>query len=314
MKKKSYQLLLSLGYTNKVAQEIVNSSLLHSHKDESLLKNILNVYSYLKKYYTKNEIIKMTKNLPSLYSHGVENLKQKMDDMIKLGYTKKDVIEMTKKFPALYSHAIENMKQKIKDMIELGYTKKDIIKMTKNSPALYGYSIENMKKKIEDMMHLGYTKEDVIEMTKKLPALFSYSIENIKRKINFYKSINLENIVLEDTKHLMQSASLSYARYRYLTIKEIKITKDNYSKLFYSQNNFKKSFGIDNKEVRKFYPFEEYLKVQKLYERLEILNKLNPNAAKELLNNKVQKYIDSNSNIEKRINNKYSRVLKNSKV
>ena len=78
-------------------------------------------------------------------------------------------------------------------------------------------------------------------MTKKLPALFSYSTENIKRKINFYKSINLENIVLEDTKHLMQSASLSYARYRYLTSKGIKITKDNYSKLFYSQNNFKKS-------------------------------------------------------------------------
>ena len=80
MKEESYQLLLSLGYTNKKAQEIVNSSLLHSHKDETLFKNILNVYNYLKKYYTKNEIIKMTKTLPSLYNFSTEAIKQKIKE------------------------------------------------------------------------------------------------------------------------------------------------------------------------------------------------------------------------------------------
>lgn len=198
MKEESYQLLLSLGYTNKKAQEIVNSSLLHSHKDETLFKNILNVYNYLKKYYTKNEIIKMTKTLPSLYNFSTESIKQKIEDMMSLGYTRKEVIEMTKKQPSLYSVGIETIKQKI-----------------------------------NDMMHLGYTRKEVIRMTKQLPALFGYSIDNIKRKINFYKSINLENIVLEDTKLLMQSVTLSYARYRYLKSREIIVNINSYSRLFY---------------------------------------------------------------------------------
>jgi len=45
---------------------------------------------------------------------------------------------------------VENIKQKIKDMLELGYSYNDIIKMTKQLPAIYGYSIENIKQKIKE--------------------------------------------------------------------------------------------------------------------------------------------------------------------
>ena len=62
-----------------------------------------------------------------------------------LGYTKKEVIEMTKKQPSLYSQGIENIKQKIEDMMHICYTKEDVIKMAKNSPALYSYSIKSIK-------------------------------------------------------------------------------------------------------------------------------------------------------------------------
>ena len=47
--------------------------------------------------------------------------------------------------PAIYGHSIENMKQKIEDIVNLGYTKEEVIKMTKILPAIYGLSIENMK-------------------------------------------------------------------------------------------------------------------------------------------------------------------------
>ena len=201
------------------------------------------------------------------------------------------------------------MKIRIKDMISLGYTKEDVIEMTKNQPNLYSLSIEYIKQRIKDIINLGYTKEEAIEMTKALPSLFGLGMENIKQKINFYKSVNLENIILEDTKQLIQSATLSYARYRYLTIKGIKITKDNYSKLFYSQRSFKEIFGADNETLKRLYPFEEYIKVQQFYKKLDILNKLNPNEAKRILNESVKKYVDDNNSIEKRINNKYDRNL-----
>ncbi len=110
MKEKSYQLLLSLGYTKEEAQEVVNSLFLHNLKDESLCKNILNVYNYLRDYYTKEEIIKMTKLLPALYNFSTEAIKQKIEDMMHIDYTKEDVIKMAKNSPALYSYSIKSIK------------------------------------------------------------------------------------------------------------------------------------------------------------------------------------------------------------
>ena len=55
----------------------------------------------------------MTKDLPTIYGYSIENIKQKITDMIELGYTREEVIKMTKSFPAIYSYSIENIKQKI---------------------------------------------------------------------------------------------------------------------------------------------------------------------------------------------------------
>ena len=41
------------------------------------------------------------------------------------------------------------MKQKIEDLKKLGYSQEDVIKMTKVSPSIYGLSIENIKQKVE---------------------------------------------------------------------------------------------------------------------------------------------------------------------
>ena len=68
--------------------------------------------------------------------------------MEELGYSKEEVIKMTKSLPTLYCLSIENIKDKIKDMVDLGYSKEEVIKMTKNLPSIYGYSIENIKDKL----------------------------------------------------------------------------------------------------------------------------------------------------------------------
>ena len=67
--------------------------------------------------------------------------------MEKLGYSKAEVIKMTKKLPSIYGLNMDNMKQKIEDVKKLGYSKEEVIKMTKNLPAIYGYSIDTYKTK-----------------------------------------------------------------------------------------------------------------------------------------------------------------------
>lgn len=67
--------------------------------------------------------------------------------MINLGYAYEDVIKMIKSLPALYSYSMESIKQKINNIMTLGYTYEETIKMTKAFPSLYGYSVETLKQK-----------------------------------------------------------------------------------------------------------------------------------------------------------------------
>src|SRR5574344_1465820 len=132
---------------------------------------------------------------------------------------------MIKSLPSIFGYSIENIKQKIDDIEALGYSRENVIKMTKSLPTIFGLSIENMKQKIDDIGKLGYSREDVIKMTKSLPTIFGLSIENVKQKIEFYDSIDLHLLPIIDSKNLMQSTALSYARYMFYKDKGININE-----------------------------------------------------------------------------------------
>ena len=100
-------------------------------------------------------------------------------------------------------------------------------------------------------------------MTKSLPALYSYSIENIKQKITFLRTIGLGFIAIEDTKQLMQSIDLTYARYMFFKEKGIEVTRDNYRRLFYNAKIFEKQYGIDKSSLLEKYNYQEYFNSKK---------------------------------------------------
>ena len=257
-------LLCNFGYTKEESKEILNTYSLNTYKPETLKKKIEEINMYMEKLgYSKEEVIKMTKSLPVIYSLSIDNIKQKIEDIEKLGYSKAEVIKITKSMPSLYGYSIDTLKQKIEDMEKLGYSRAEVIKMTKSLPSIYGYSIDNIKKKIEDIEKLGYSKEEVIKMTKSLPAIYGYSIDNIKQKIDFYDSIGLHELAINDTKQLMQSVSLSYARYMFYKEKNIEITDKSYNKLFINQKQFQKAYGITKEELLEKYDYQAYIQQKK---------------------------------------------------
>ena len=222
-------LLCNFGYTKEESKEILNTYSLNTYKPETLKKKIEEINMYMEK----------------------------------LGYSKEEVIKMTKSLPVIYSLSIDNIKQKIEDIEKLGYSKAEVIKITKSMPSLYGYSIDTLKQKIEDMEKLGYSRAEVIKMTKSLPAIYSYSIDNIKQKIDFYDSIGLHELAINDTKQLMQSVSLSYARYMFYKEKNIEITDKSYNKLFINQKQFQKAYGITKEELLEKYDYQAYIQQKK---------------------------------------------------
>ena len=215
---------IKLGYTEDDYNEIRNSYALINIKDETISMHLKDIFTFF----------------------------------LECGYTKEEVIKITKILPAIYGLSIENMKQKIVDIMDLGYTKEEVIKMTKILPSIYGLSIENMKQKIVDIMELGYTKEEVIKMTKTLPSIYGLSIENMKQKIDFYNLIGMHELAVIDAKNLMQSTNLSYARYSFYIDLGINIDMNNYRKLFINQKQFEKTYGITKEELLKRYDYNKY--------------------------------------------------------
>lgn len=283
------------GYEQSDINKILSNGILLKLKQERLLTNIKAIYElFISLGYNQQEIIKMTKIFPTLFSLKTENITQKIDDMVKLGYKREDVIYMTKIFSVIYGNNIDNIKQKVEDLKKLGYTKEEIIKMTKSTPSIYDYStetllqkiedikqlgysmeevieitknssviftynIESMEQKIEDLKKLGYSKEEVIKMTIDFPKIYDFSAENIKQKIEFYDSINLHSLATKSPKDLMQSTALSYARYMFYKENGISIDETNYKKLFASQKSFEKQYGIKKEELLIKYDYKEYM-------------------------------------------------------
>ena len=259
--KRNYNWLLEFGYSKEEVIKITKTlPTIYGLSIENMIQKIEEVVGL---GYIKQEIIKMTKSFPQLYSITIESIKQKIEDLIEIGYSKEEVIKMTRNFPQLYSITIEFIKQKIEDLMELGYSKEEVIKITKDFSSIYSFSIDSMKQKIEDLMELGYSKEEVIKMTKSLPTIFGLSIENMKQKISFYDSINMHELAVVDSKMLMQSVNLSYARYNFYLKIGIPISMDNYKKLFISNKIFENQFKITKTELLKMYDYEKYIEEKK---------------------------------------------------
>ena len=60
-------------------------------------------------------------------------------------------------------------------------------------------------------------------------------------------------MAINDTKQLMQSVSLSYARYMFYKEKSIEITDRSYKKLFIGKKQFEKAYGITKEELLEKY-------------------------------------------------------------
>ena len=113
---------------------------------------------FLKLGYNENEYVEIVNTYPIINTRPetlVRKVKENYEFLISLGYSKEEIIKMTKNLPAIYNYSIGNIKQKIEDMEELGYSREEVIKMTIGLPSILGLSIENIKQKIEFYDFIG---------------------------------------------------------------------------------------------------------------------------------------------------------------
>ena len=288
----------NLGYSDDAIYKILTSYPIYKLSSENILQYIKDIFrEFTNEYfgYTKSEVIKMTKRTPEIFCYSLGVLKEKAIFLKKLGYSCEKIKKMTVSDSKIYTLSVDSINNKFLDLEELGYSKQQTFKITKKSPSIWGYDINTLKQKIEDIENLGYKKEEVIYMTviypkilelnidtlknkintlidlkysleeiRKIticyPALFGLKIDNIKQKIVFYQDIDISEFILYDSKQLMQSVDLSYARYMFYKEKDIEINNSNYRKLFTCQRLFFNSYGVTNEYIKEKYKYKDYLK------------------------------------------------------
>lgn len=174
---------------------------------------------------------------------------KRINDLINLGFTYKEVLFIIKKMPNILCISIDNIINKIDSLMSLGFTKEEVINIIKTFPSVLGLTIDNIKNKIDNIVKLGYSYSETLFIIKNLPALFGYTLSTIKEKIEFYNSINLHDLFITYPKKLMMSLDLAYARYIFYQERGINIDMNNYSKLFYSNKQFKDKFNLSKEEL-----------------------------------------------------------------
>ena len=97
---------------------------------------------------------------------------------------------------------------------------------------------------------LGYSNKEICKIIKNNPIILSYDPNNILEKINFYKKINLSEIIMFENKILKYNLNLIKARYNYLTKEKLLIINlENYNDLFLNDFNFYKKYNISKEEL-----------------------------------------------------------------
>ena len=295
---KLYEYLINFGFKKEDVDRIVNTYPLKSNLPERILINAQYINNFfLTQKISKRQIIKMVRMMPKLYVYNADTLKQKIDNLanmlfikdievlkmikkmpqifclseenikntinylISLGYTIDDIRIMMKKFPTLVSFSEENLNQKINNLINFGFNNDQVIQITKALPTIFSYQINHVNEKLNWFLSLGYNQTEVIKIITTLPAILGFSLENIQNKVDFYKEIGLDYLILNETRQLIQSVELSYARYHYL--KHNNIPLNSHRMLFYSKNNFQKQFNISSEQLLSMYPYKKDMEILK---------------------------------------------------
>ena len=74
----------------------------------------------------------------------------------------------------------------------------------------------------------------------------------------------MHELAVIDSKKLMQSVNLSYARYSFYKDRGIDLDMNNYRKLFVEQKKFEKAYRITKKELLEKYDYDKYEEQRKM--------------------------------------------------
>ena len=133
-------------------------------------------------------------------------------------------------------------------LLNFNFTNKDIINIINTNPYILLLSSENIGSQILSIKGLGFSLEDVVIMINNFPLLFGYDLMNIDKKNKFYRSIGLDQYMINHSKIFVYNLDLITARWNYLNTNNF---GDNKVDLFLPETEFYKKYNIKSLDLIK---------------------------------------------------------------
>ena len=118
------------------------------------------------------------------------------------------------------------------------------------------YGINKLENVIKTLKSFDYTDLELLKIIETFPNIFGLSNDSIVRRIVLLNKLGLNNIILSDTKQLIQSPELTFARYQCLVSNGIDVSMSTYRRIFIGNSQFERTYNLSKEQLLKMYKYE----------------------------------------------------------
>ena len=201
---------------------------------------------YQKLGFNNLEVIKITSYLPELFITDNQFIETEFNVLLDFGYKQEDIIKIIKKVPIiLKNNYLDNISNKLDNLLKIGFIKEEIVTITSINPYILLYSIDFIKDNYNNLEKNDFYKMEIIKMIKDNSIILGYDKNSLNTKIKFYKDHKLIDKIKSNSKLLTFNIDFIKARYKIISNKENYDIND----LFISDSEFFKKYCITRYEI-----------------------------------------------------------------
>ena len=181
--------LLDIGYKEKQIQLLKNNYYLKREAPHTLIFSFKTLLQYLSKNgFSNQDFIDVTIKNPNLLGVSIENIKNRVQEVISLGFQKNQVFELIKGYPYLLEITKRTLQSRVKNLAKMGFSKEQITSL----PILLSYDHSSFQKLFQNFVHVGYSKKETICLFAKDSSFIDYSEKELLKKVRKLKELGYD--------------------------------------------------------------------------------------------------------------------------
>lgn len=156
----------------------------------------------------------------------------------------------------IYGTMLKQIESLRDHFLNRGYDKESLSKIM-SDPRLYDHSVKKIINSEDVLRSNGYTDDEIKQVEVVGSSMFGHDKDTLDKKILFYNDVGIKNLIVRNSRNLIQGLSLSYARVHFLQDRNSFNNDAERMKTFCTRERFAYEFSISKELLLNRYPITE---------------------------------------------------------